>query len=261
MREKATKENALEALIGAAPEDLPSDYPAVVYLPENIHERALDAINNTADDFRERSINFSYGKDRWMGGIALRGPALNGDRGASTNLPHGIISLFSQPHLLFHTHPHPNQHHVDQATENIRKRGGKTEQEILEDELYYSRFMEQTFALPSGNDVTVAFANSQGAIGGLISSEGGHFLQVLKNVHEPNLRPFSNVSGNGLGRKSIEAGQKQDNLMQNIVDSYPLGNDAQQKILDATAVLLSSKYVCYFSDDPENAELKKLKSL
>jgi len=257
----SSRESALAALIDSVPVD--GEFPPTLVLPEYIHNRTLASVAQTGNDGRERSLHFHHRFGRWSGGLAMRGPHAELDDegnfvGAQGNRLHHLMTVINRPQVHVHTHP-TFVSNFFKAREAL-----SPEAEILLADLNQSMGTIQA-RVPSGSDVQGTLEMPWASVAHIIGAESGSFLWMHKDVHSPHNSFFARPGKSAEHAKAM--GQLADKSQGTVIrfgDEKALMNvgakldkkTTAQQLLEARAWALSSRYVCYASDDVENPVLK-----
>jgi hypothetical protein len=275
-----SRRSALHNLLGVNGPVSPSEYPAEITLPENIHTRTLEAVEGTAVDGRERSARFNYEFKRWTGGLTMKGTKLSniseGEQRARVNRLHLALALFSPSHVHVHTHPQPREMLeaiVDKTIDRESAEGHETTPEMA---AYIEKAAEKVarmyVSLPSSGDVYNALRTPLSSVGQIVASEGGTFLWVHRNT-----RDATNIYGKTFKLLSSErrrVAEKSynhiDEVDTDIEVALPHPSELDEKPVDLGPIrdslimsrvqALDPAYVCYFSENLENPRLTKLEN-
>ncbi|MDB5170846.1 MAG: hypothetical protein JWO35_540 [Candidatus Saccharibacteria bacterium] len=256
MSSRNNRARAHEALVGGSLSD-------TVTLPTYVHERAMKAVKGTVHDSRERSIHFAHRRDRWSGGLALRGKPAS-PTGARTNRAHAIIASVTSPVLTMHTHPSINENHVLDSVAYANWHGARNDTELA---IYTARELQlrrAVFMLPSTPDIRNMLANQMSSIGHMVSSEGGHFLAISNDQY--GVKRNSPLS-------SLDYFERDELIRQHVspIKSYieivyreyrtKAEMDARNVYAAQRSVIagtLAAGYACYFTPDIENPSLERI---
>lgn len=243
---------AFENLMGVA---YPlEECPARVTLPEYVHQKTLNALSETVQDSRERSMRFSYRKEKWCGGLAMRGTKFEDGNARASEL-HKVSTVIFPPHVYMHTHPDVTAEQVDRSVEMSQISGV----EPVNLPAVVRQIIQIIHRTPSDGDVFRAIHEPAGSVGQLLVSSYGIFAWVHKNLATTKGIRQSTFSPQ-YRRKMMFARQVQHFVAE--ADEAALTNISSIEslagnILQTRAQALDSAYFCYSNEDPENPALTK----
>jgi hypothetical protein len=247
------RERALAALLSAQDISSQPDLPSQVTLPGQVHEVARQAILDTHGDERERKVGFRHIHGKWFAGIMRVGTSVKLlEDGTPTNASTGINLYVGRPHLHMHTHPSPNPERVQESVELRPHTQGWSQTRKAELSNRESNFHEGSYMLPSRGDLEATYSTSFGTLGNVIASSGGLFLSLRKDVRDRELL----IPDEPENVKAILDEYKARFQFALKEEAPPLLT--QRFLLRSAAGVLKNRYVCYFSEDPENPILARV---
>jgi hypothetical protein len=249
MFNRGSRQQSVEALLDV--ETLPvttDDYPESLNLPAYVYDRAVEAVVETADDIRERSVHFRYKKDQWGGGVAVRGSC------NSVSWSHERLAILVPPHLHMHTHPPPNEYLAEEHINWSIKHDGQG-RDIDTRIADWLRHIEQIFMFPSPADVFWMLVDRTRPAY-LISSTGGHFLSLFTpdNFDNDAERSSSSYQWTTANEQALDLNRATAELRVAHHTEKP-----QQEVSNLHAKALAAAYVCYFSKDVNNPRLERIR--
>lgn len=231
-----------------------STRPGKIVLPKVIHLKTLEAIGLTGQDARERKIGFRFRRGSWHAGPTRTGTAVIVQKdGSEINASTGTNLLIGRPHIHMHTHPAPD---FESSLESVERRPrtqswSPSKKKALAEREH--RVHRGDYMLPSGGDIDNIYSISLGSVGNMVASTGGVFVSLRDDVRDKELLIHEDPQAVG---DSIENYRELRQVSMKNGYSAPV---TQKLILGAASQLLAHRYTCYFSPDPENPNLARVK--
>src|SRR5665213_2524195 len=186
-----SRQEALSSLLATEVGVAPQEYPPTLTLPDYIHTRALEAVTDTLGDDRERSIFFRYRRERWIGGMSVRGPVVNIDHETASaaghaNILHTLWADLYPPHVHFHSHPtltpepEPFEAQLVPALEEAGLTPDANMLALAKDAS--TKLMGAVLAMPSRGDIYKLLIQSPASVASMVAGEKGRFLCVHRDL-------------------------------------------------------------------------------
>ncbi len=230
-----------------------SEYPNTVSLPNKIHNAVLDAVEETGQDKRERSVHFRYRCNTWLSGIAFRGSRSKD----SVSFLHMKLAEVYPPDIHFHTHPVLAVEAFRQDVMSAAEGRGAKISEKTRDRMadMAMRAHALTTRLPSAPDMYSSILRPLGNLAHLVASDHGSFLWVRREV------PWQPQGNRDEWRGFVNNVEAQTSKADNIEISLTNPRDftaSLQNMLDTRVTILDPMYVCYASDHIDSPEMHRL---
>lgn len=257
-----SREKALCDLLGTDNPVPPSEYPDELTLPQHLHSKILSALDRTVNDGHERSLHFRHRRDRWYGGLAVKGTQYDIASGAHISWMHLNSTIFYPPHVHVHTHPLPDEGDIRNELEKHNSIIGGDKETLRRQLPFIQKSSRALSSLPSGDDVFRSLNEPMASIANLVAAESGSFLWVHRDINSKALlvNSFSAAFFEKRSRARNSAtyiGECDGVAFQNLAHA----TDIRQQLLDSRVEALRSAYVCYSSKDPDSTSLVKVENV
>lgn len=246
----------LAVLLGVSVGELdPTNYPVSVQLPNEIHQPAQEALQQTLGDGRERQLSYGYKSGPWTVGVET-GPKTDiletkdgkiYSRGLLQSIYHSVLK---RPLVALHTHPLMGDEVITAVMARHQDRESWGAQETEDWYNHYRAAANLNTSFPSPEDVRVAHARRPKELVHMLYTPFSAFMIVRNSLSGKRESKFT--SEKYLATRQAIGQYK--NVVANICSGDSV-DEERSKLLESLSVALCEEYSLFYSFD-EPADTK-----